>query len=441
MDGILGNPAPPPLDHGTCLSARNFGNAQYTVTLAAGTPPQLFNVVPDTGSFELLLPRADCDGCEGHNLFTQTKSVSYKESSPLHEGTTSYGQGSVVNDLASDVVGLGDLKAPHQDLLLMRKTELRGYDMASYDGIMGMGLLDTAGDDPTDPSAPTYPSLFTSMGVKSWGVCFGQGDGTKGRIDLSGNPPPGLNPPPAGLPPPTTLPVIGKHTWSVKLGKVGVGGLPHEAGSCGKTGCVALVDSGTSLIALPSDVLTALKPLLDMVAEDCSNFHTLPPLTFELNGNSLWIPSHLWIIQMEASSKMAEVQVGPFKLPLLSQSAKLCTPALMASDMQTLSGPMAILGMPFLRAYASVFSRPAKTITLHPVPEGSNVCDGCTPSARSSFVSSDNFKSLLPKADNAAFESAINAPTKLAPARVDRTKLRFPAWAMQYNSSSRFFVL
>ena len=44
-----------------CLSARNFLNTQYTVSVRVGNAQ--FWMVPDSGSFEVLVPSASCADC------------------------------------------------------------------------------------------------------------------------------------------------------------------------------------------------------------------------------------------------------------------------------------------------------------------------------------------------------------------------------------------
>ena len=60
----------------TCVLADNYMNAQYTVPVQLGTPPQTVRAVPDTGSFELITSAAGCDGCAPHAEFDAAKSSS-----------------------------------------------------------------------------------------------------------------------------------------------------------------------------------------------------------------------------------------------------------------------------------------------------------------------------------------------------------------------------
>ena len=61
----------------TCIAADNYLNAQYTVKLQVGTPKQELHVVPDTGSFEVVLSSKECTGCGGHRKFDREASTTF----------------------------------------------------------------------------------------------------------------------------------------------------------------------------------------------------------------------------------------------------------------------------------------------------------------------------------------------------------------------------
>ena len=67
---------------GTCVEADNFLNAQYTVKVGVGTPPQELSVVADTGSFEGVFASAECTGCGQHHRFDRSQSTSFNAKEP-----------------------------------------------------------------------------------------------------------------------------------------------------------------------------------------------------------------------------------------------------------------------------------------------------------------------------------------------------------------------
>ena len=56
----------------TCVPMTNQGHgAYYSSSVSVGTPPQRLGVIPDTGSYDLLLDSTYCDGlpCRMHTQF------------------------------------------------------------------------------------------------------------------------------------------------------------------------------------------------------------------------------------------------------------------------------------------------------------------------------------------------------------------------------------
>ena len=111
----------------TCVLADNYMNAQYTVPVQLGTPPQTVRAVPDTGSFELITSAAGCDGCSPHAEYDSSKSSTFTARGEVVE--THFGQGEVVSEATT--VRVGGLSVEKQSILLMRTNGLRLAD-ASY---------------------------------------------------------------------------------------------------------------------------------------------------------------------------------------------------------------------------------------------------------------------------------------------------------------------
>ena len=137
--------------------------------------------MPDTGSFELLAASTACLAtCGGgnHSLFNASRSSTF--SSARERMPLAYGQWEVEADLCNETIGLGSLRVPDQNFLMMTLNALKDWEPASYDAVMGIGPLATVAlDDPR-------PALMTSMNITKVGVCYGPADGSPGRIDLGG---------------------------------------------------------------------------------------------------------------------------------------------------------------------------------------------------------------------------------------------------------------
>ena len=235
----------------TCVEAKNFVNAQYTVELQLGTPPQTLSVVPDTGSYEVVVSSSECDGCGAHSRFNRDQSSSFRAKDPAEQIVTLYGQGRVDSEAVYDRVRIGSLESPSQSVLLMEHNELENYDDAAYDGIMGLGVSPLA-----RPQDLADPSVLSALDVPSVAICFGQHDGEPGRVELGASAQPPLDF--------VELPIVDDRHWAVDLqglsvtGTQAAGAEPVSVSGC-EGGCSAIVDSGTSLIAVPSSMLDELR--------------------------------------------------------------------------------------------------------------------------------------------------------------------------------------
>ena len=120
--------------------------------------------------------------------------------------------------------------------------------------------------------------------------------------------------------------------WEVNVNKIKLGHVEYVSGS-------AIVDSGTSLIVGPVDIVTAMAkeagalvlPFLPIHPIPCELADLVPDLTIEIEGKVLTMPGKDLVV----------------KNPL----ANLCVFAMVGGD-----PPFWILGDPFMRTYYTVFN-------------------------------------------------------------------------------------
>ena len=191
---------------------------------------------------------------------------------------THFGQGLVRSKVHYDSVALKgisspDANVPNQSVLLMVNNELRGFNEASYDAVMGLGMQEIARNNDSDLS------LLSSLHSSVVSVCYGQLDGENGTMIVGGGH--------AGLDY-FELPVTGSLHWAVDMGKVAVG--TKSAGCDGGSGCSAILDSGTSLIAAPAAQLETILSLIGEVKQDCSNVKDLPTIHLQLGDHTVELP-------------------------------------------------------------------------------------------------------------------------------------------------------
>ena len=72
--------------------------------------------------------------------------------------------------------------------------------------------------------------------------------------------------------------------WQVAIDDLTLDGA--KSNLCGLRGCQVAVDTGTSMLAGPTDLIEKFRHRID-VASDCSNYDTLPVLGFKLGNRIL----------------------------------------------------------------------------------------------------------------------------------------------------------
>merc|ERR1719262_1188160 len=99
-------------------------------------------------------------------------------------------------------------------------------------------------------------------------------------------------------------------------------------------GCQVAVDTGTSMLAGPSDLVASLSDKIG-AKDDCSNFNQLPKLGFQIGQRVLNL----------APDDYMDNDNGE------------CSFSLMALDVPPPKGPLFIFGDPFLRRFVTVYDR------------------------------------------------------------------------------------
>ena len=316
-------------EKGHPVAVSNFLNAQYFSDIAIGSPPQEFKVVLDTGSSNLWVPSQDCGSiaCYLHSKYDHSESSTYKKNGS--DFAIRYGSGSLEGYVSQDTVQIGDLKIKKQ--LFAEATSEPGLAFAfgRFDGIMGLGydtisvngivppfysMIDQGLID--DPVFAFYLSDTNDEGAESEAI-FGGIDESRYTGKM------------------TKIPLRRKAYWEVDLDAITFGDQTAELDSTG-----AILDTGTSLIALPStlaDLLNkemgAKKSYNGQYTIECDKRDSLPDLTFTLTGYNFTIGPYDYILEVQGS----------------------CISSFMGFDIPEPAGPLAILGDAFLRKWYSVY--------------------------------------------------------------------------------------
>jgi len=234
-------------EKGHPVPVSNFLNAQYFSEIAIGNPPQEFKVVLDTGSSNLWIPSSDCGSiaCYLHTKYDHSDSSSYKKNGS--DFAIRYGSGSVEGYISQDTVQIGDLKIKNQ--LFGEATSEPGLAFAfgRFDGIMGLGY-DTISVNGIRP--PFYSAIDQGL-LDEPVFAFYLGDTNNGDAESEATFG-GINKDHyTGKM--TKLPLRRKAYWEVDLDAITFGGETAEFEATG-----AILDTGTSLIALPTTLADLL---------------------------------------------------------------------------------------------------------------------------------------------------------------------------------------
>ncbi|KAF4665059.1 hypothetical protein FOL47_004811 [Perkinsus chesapeaki] len=273
-----------------------------------------------------------------------------------------------------------------------------------------------------------------------------------------------------------TTPVIGVRHWTIDVKGIEVAMVDHigywnvfeaddvvdssKKGSssstpltsfCDKSSCAALVDSGTSLFALPAPRVKQIFASLGDLKLDCSNVQDLPdikiavgdskqPLVITPESYVMKIQSHdLHLYESLGQSLMLGGNLEQFKKNGGAQNITLCLPAFMSSPVSQATvrdlpsfaetndhlTEMMILGIPIFREYTVLFDRERSTIGFDRNPEDGPSCGGVAAGGSSSGTSlihrgrANGGRPLtireMPRPEHLVFPSGLDSIKKMAP--------------------------
>jgi len=363
----------------------NIGDIEYVSYLHVGG--QTIAGILDTGSFELVVFSTECKTCGTAAKYNPKLSKTHKPGALMT--VQSYGSGDTYSWEAKDTVSIGPFDAKNQTFWEVTDARMPILRNAAFQAIIGIGPPETPaadawtevqkslesvnkfyGDSKRPPKdalkdvkdaiesalemSDTPPMLHT-FGVQAFSICMGARAGSDGYFtwqERQHTDKPDLF---------TRVPILGKHTWSVGLASVKLTrpGLFTETrlGCFEEGGCSALIDSGTSLLAVPRPVINKVQDLVAKMHVGCQDLSSLPNLVFEMGGKLFSLPPDAYVAEVEG--KVPEHLQSFVRLRSLETNATegpQCNVLLMESYMDSKQGPVWILGMPFFRKYYTTFA-------------------------------------------------------------------------------------
>lgn len=312
--------------HGVPLT--DFLNAQYFADISIGTPPQDFKVILDTGSSNLWVPSQKCSSiaCFLHTKYDNSASSTYKANGS--EFKIQYGSGAMEGYVSEDTLKIGDLQIKKQ--LFAEATSEPGltFAFAKFDGILGMAYDTISVNGIVPPfysmidqgllDEPVFAFYLGNSEEEGGEAIFGgvDKDHYTGKIAYA--------------------PIRRKGYWEVELNKITLGKDEMELENTG-----AAIDTGTSLIALPSDIseiinkeIGATKGWQGAYTVDCAKVPSMPDLTFTIDNKDYTLSAKDYILQTSESS---------------------CLSAFTGLDIPPPLGPIWIVGDVFLRKYYTIY--------------------------------------------------------------------------------------
>jgi hypothetical protein len=377
-----------------------YHKSAYWGTVYVGSPPVPFKVVFDTGSGHLVLPSSYChsETCRVHKRYRRSGSTSAKDidydgsivrpGQPRDQITVSFGTGEVTGVFVEETVCLDSDNSSTQATSAVAKSaednslepgcmKLRmiaatamseePFKTFKFDGVLGLGL-DGLSQSPEfnfitsvsrqlgSPSGGLLPQMFavflgehteeSEITVGGWAQKRMADDELVWR--------------------PVLDPELGH--WMVGVSALYVDDQRVSFCDAGEK-CKAVVDTGTSLLAVPTPSFPELFELLrHQVSDDFKCVGAGPKLHFELGGtfNLTMEPQDYARVQetKRQSPLRHREDFGAVKSEELTpQQMAYCKPMLMSLELPAPIGPkLFILGEPALRKYYTAYDAEAKRV-------------------------------------------------------------------------------
>jgi len=335
----------------------------------------MMQAVLDTGSFEVLVFGERCVGC-GNKLYDSTKSSSYKGTNltSFHQ----FGSGDCDTHMAYENVSFdGIVNISDQYFWQVDDAVMSVATSGNWQAIIGLGLPGHVRkeahlkSEELQNQLADQPDMFRKFSVNklkkqlqlekainesevilestpmtSFSFCLREAEGSPGVMIWHDHPA-------FHNVPWTQLKVTDDGYWSVQMENLELYDHSLSFGCSRDKPCAAVVDSGTSLMAVPNYMYNQFKEILSRTGaagEDCDDLAGLPDLCFSLDGHRYCLPpdSYVGIVAEEQEQMLWGLweRRGPHPCQLL----------VTAFDSTNSAGhDIVILGMPFLRQFYTSF--------------------------------------------------------------------------------------
>ncbi|XP_030129447.4 pepsin A [Taeniopygia guttata] len=315
----------------------NYMDDEYFGTISIGTPPQEFTVVFDTGSSNLWVPSVFCSSpaCRNHNRFNPAESSTFLSTNDTL--FIAYGTGSMTGVLGYDTVDVAGINVRHQIFGLAETEPGDFFYYTPFDGILGLAFPSIASSGAT----PVFDNMIMEDLVdRNLFSVYLSRDSQGGSFVLFGAIDPYYTT--KGI---SWIPLSAETYWQITMESVSISETPVACSS----GCQAIVDTGTTLLAVPIRAFRTLMRRLGASSSgeiSCEAISSLPNLIFHINGRKFPVPPRAYVLRNNG----------------------YCTLGLQGMDAPTEEGELWILGDVFIREYYVIFDRANNKVGLSRLP-------------------------------------------------------------------------
>ncbi|NXN00056.1 PEPA protein, partial [Sylvia borin] len=304
----------------------NYMDDEYFGTISIGTPPQEFTVVFDTGSSNLWVPSVFCSSpaCRNHHRFNPAESSTFLSTNDTL--FIAYGTGSMTGVLGYDTVNVAGINVRNQIFGLAETEPGDFFYYTPFDGILGLAFPSIASSGAT----PVFDNMMMEnlVDMDLFSVYLSR-DSQGGSFVLFGAIDPYYTT--RGI---SWIPLSAETYWQITMESVSINESPVACSS----GCQAIVDTGTTLLAVPVRAFRTLMRLLGASSSGeirCEAVSSLPSLIFHIHGREFPVPPRAYVLR----------------------SNGYCSLGLQGMDTPTEEGELWILGDVFIREYYVIFDR------------------------------------------------------------------------------------
>jgi len=329
----------------------DYQDAQYYGMISVGTPAQNLEVIYDTGSSNLWVSDIKPGILSSHHRYDHSKSSTYVANGTVF--SIRYASGPVSGFFSHDTVKIGEVSVPNYLFAEVNNTKGLGpaYAVGKFDGISGMGLSGISVDGVQTPLQALVAS--GKLDEPAFAFYLGSG-GAKGELVLGGVDPAHYT---GEFTYQNVIDMVPgrKGYWEIPMDDVKING--KSMTSTRK----AIVDSGTSLMAVPT---ADIKEIAKLVG--AKTVLPIPPFNKE------------YMIDCNSAGPNIDIVIGGNTYTLTKEEyiisdAGQCLFGMMGIDVPAPAGPLYILGDVFMRAHYVKFDVGNKRLGFAKIKKASTV--------------------------------------------------------------------